>query len=1445
MNYFSLEKNFLIYYILYLIINKVFLDDCVTHSFPDLSFPKSITLSNGYHIMVSSEGIFSFTPLLSKIVYSYNFTEDQKFSVEIHYMKNTINQVEISQFSNEEGGKKYVLVYANHYIYFLSEYGQLKFYKKLEEEMEAEYSLTLIAYKYDNGIYYFIIGYNINESNYQKYSSFFYYKISNENEIDLHLNNNIFFSDNLSPAGISCQAMFDIDLQKKLICFVNAKSSNLFLNVAFALAPDENFNFKTMSNSILETNYAEVKYIKSSINNDRKFSLICYSIESPSCVKCLYYDSIQNILSDIILTNTYCNPKSFGFNTYYFEKANEYIISCIDNSKFGFTMKRINYDFSLINDEDNTFEDKSFTNCYTLDFFSVIYISKYQQYSAMFNSNCNGGQRLRIFMLSNSVCINPPEDEKEEEQNIATTIIPSAPEIIITTIPKIITTLPIIETTFISTIPEIIITTIPKIITTLPIIETTFISTIPEIIITTIPNIISTFPIIETTINSIIPNIISSLPKIETTNIENNIITINSEITIPITDTTILNIQSSIYDISTLISTIPIETAQNDYATEILCDNTKTYIKGKCICDINKGYYSVYYNSSDNKCYRESELPKNLYFNKITQTYELCYKTCGTCSEGGTLSNNNCLTCITNFIKEPRNNSSNCVENCKFLYYYDSMNQFSCTEDEQCPNDASLIVRNKDKCVNKCSNDDTNIYQYNGECLSSCPINTKANNYNICQINDINNCSISDFILNLDETINQENVKLAAKNYAKEFYYTVNHISRFLSQNFTMVLYKNSTCIDALNLNITKIEYDSCIQQLKKDNNINENKELIIGVIDIKSGNNPITSFGFFNPDNGGKLDASKSCSDKNVIMYENIFNILNDSSALSLLQNQKINIFDLKNEFYTDICFHFDSPNGKDATLQDRIKAFYPNVTLCDEGCKNKGINITAMKAECVCSFQDLLNNNNFINNIIGDNVLIKDALKEVMEMISNLNIEILACYKDVFTFKYFKKNLGGFIILILIFFQLISFIYFYLFSYQKLIRDIYFLTEQYILSKSNSNIISKNIINPPKKQEVKYKLKYQNISENGNIERTTNSKSISNLKDSEDKFYSNKNISYNNDYNNEISKNENENKVEDNKIEYRKSKRYIKIRRRKKRKNKNLKLKDSEEHILDSNQNPSELKQNEKEKKKHKKKRRKKRKLFKRQKSSKKSNYLLNQKYIDIQKFIESSCEEMDYDDAIEEDKRTYCQYFCQKIKINQMLINSFFISEISKPRSIKIAVFFLTIDLYFLINGLFFSDSYISEVFNLTEKETFFSFIPRSIERFIYSTFVGNIANLIIKMFFIEEIKIKKNILKKRENFLILRYEMSAILKMIIKKIKILSFINFIISIFSWYYISCLNNVYPNIRNEWIISSLFLIIIMQILPFIYLFLEVSIRFISIKCESEKLFKLSLLFS
>ena len=117
-------------------------------------------------------------------------------------------------------------------------------------------------------------------------------------------------------------------------------------------------------------------------------------------------------------------------------------------------------------------------------------------------------------------------------------------------------------------------------------------------------------------------------------------------------------------------------------------------------------------------------------------------------------------------------------------------------------------------------------------------------------------------------------------------------------------------------------------------------------------------------------------------------------------LINQNINIFDPEDDFYTDLCFYFISPIKKDISLKDRLEAFYPNITLCDSGCKNIGVNFTTKSAICECKYNDILNND------ISNNDLLGDSTSEILEIVENSNIEVLKCLFKAF--KHIKKNMG-----------------------------------------------------------------------------------------------------------------------------------------------------------------------------------------------------------------------------------------------------------------------------------------------------------------------------------------------------------------------------------------------------------------------------------------------------
>ena len=133
--------------------------------------------------------------------------------------------------------------------------------------------------------------------------------------------------------------------------------------------------------------------------------------------------------------------------------------------------------------------------------------------------------------------------------------------------------------------------------------------------------------------------------------------------------------------------------------------------------------------------------------------------------------------------------------------------------------------------------------------------------------------------------------------------------------------------------------------------------------------------------------------------------------------------------------------------------------------------------------------------------------------------------------------------------------------------------------------------------------------------------------------------------------------------------------------------------------------------------------------------------------------------------------------------------------------------------MINALFINEGYISLVFNSEEEETFFSFFPRSIDRFLYTTLVGVILNYIIDCFFIEEKKIKGVFRREKDSEIVLKYEISEIIKNTKKRYLYFNIFSFIVLFITLYYIFCFNNVYPHMKIEWIKSSIIIMIIMQI--------------------------------
>ena len=232
-----------------------------------------------------------------------------------------------------------------------------------------------------------------------------------------------------------------------------------------------------------------------------------------------------------------------------------------------------------------------------------------------------------------------------------------------------------------------------------------------------------------------------------------------------------------------------------------------------------------------------------------------------------------------------------------------------------------------------------------------------------------------------------------------------------------------------------------------------------------------------------------------------------------------------------------------------------------------------------------------------------------------------------------------------------------------------------------------------------------------------------------------------------------------------------------------------------------------------------------------------------IKIEDYLETEFEEMEFEEVKERDARKCKEYLVEQIKTDLLILNIVLNQDPFKPRTIRIILFIINIDLYLFINALFINEEFISDLF-YSDENGFFSFLPRSVDRIFYTTLVKVIVNYIIGFFFIEEKKIKAILKSKFNTVKDIKKKINEVLANTLRRYIYFIIFSFILTLFTLYYITCFNYRYFYTTNEWIKSSIFIIIFMEILSLLTILIETLLRLASFKYNSERLYKLSLLF-
>ena len=144
-----------------------------------------------------------------------------------------------------------------------------------------------------------------------------------------------------------------------------------------------------------------------------------------------------------------------------------------------------------------------------------------------------------------------------------------------------------------------------------------------------------------------------------------------------------------------------------------------------CIeCNIPYNYYPKSNNNINNnefiECYNNETIEDNYFLDIINNIYIPCYSTCKTCNNYGNSNNHGCTSCIVNYILY----ETNCYNICEYYYYFNSLNEYKCTDNNKCPNNYSKLVKKRSQCIDNCLNDNIYKYEYNNECFDKCPNNT-------------------------------------------------------------------------------------------------------------------------------------------------------------------------------------------------------------------------------------------------------------------------------------------------------------------------------------------------------------------------------------------------------------------------------------------------------------------------------------------------------------------------------------------------------------------------------------------------------------------------------------------------------------------------------------------------------------------------------------------------
>ena len=551
-------------------------------------------------------------------------------------------------------------------------------------------------------------------------------------------------------------------------------------------------------------------------------------------------------------------------------------------------------------------------------------------------------------------------------------------------------------------------------------------------------------------------------------------------------------------------------------------------------------------------------------------------------------------------------------------------------------------------------------------------------------------------------------------------------------------------------------------------------------------------------------------CENENIKVIHSIkSSSLFDTVSASLFKDLGIDIFNIKDSFFNDICHSYSGDSDNDMTLKNRIKKIFQNFSLCEEGCSYDEIDLGNMTVICDCKVKTNINVDNISVNFL--------PYKE-----KNSNFKIIKCYNLVFSSKDKSTNIGFWIFLVLVLTHIPFLILYFLKGIGPVREYIVGQMKKYgyikkskttdkDLNKSNNNSIKKEKIKGEnnknnKKQKIGKKTaspppKNKKIKQIVLKKKSNKSISAINVKTSVD---NSKNLIGSKNVNVLLT----QDKVEKKKISF-KTKKSIK-----KEKSKNI----FNFNIINININNK-----------------------KRTYTPQDSNKILNN---------------YTFEEAIKYDLRSICLIYYIILLSKQAIFHAFLFRSPLEifPLRFCLLIFIYSSDL--ALNALFYLDDKISEKYEYAQSLFLFAFsnnitviLLSTLVGFLFMTLftnLGNSTNEIRNVFRKEEEKLIKNkkytVTDKRKKEVL--NEIDKILKKYKIKMIILIIIEFSLMLFFWYYVTAFCHVYNKTQYSWLFDSFLSILSRTVIDFLLPMGLAKLYRLAVESNIKCLYKIVLFF-